>query len=306
MNPLTSVLSEAFRRSADTLEPRSGTATPITPERVEAWITIESVRGQTRWLDAAVAAAQPESSLGPGSDEAWLKAWCKGWGSRAAPAFRKRADALAGLLAPHTGSVGALLAYWRITGRRRWFDRAFEGLPPEASPGNWAAAEAFRQAWRATADDKLRLRSIEAYGPTSLLPLSALPGAAEVIGRDGFDEEFLRPLLAEAAPETIVPVAAALGLPLLQLEVQWWLESELSEGPVAEAVTFPWPALELSFSTLPERDQVRFLPTLDGRAFEPILDAGVVGAGLREIVSEADRSAFLRAAGAHRRSIRRR
>ena len=123
--------------------------------------------------------------------------------------------------------------------------------------------------------------------------------------REMLDEDFVTSVLEDASHEVTIRTAAALGLPLLQLEVQWWLESELHEGPVAEAVTFPWPALELTFSKLEERDQVRFTPQLDGHVFETILDAGVIGAGLSEILSQADRSPFLEAAGMRRRSLRR-
>jgi len=305
MNALTPSLSAAFRDAAKAIDPSRGVPASITPERVEAWITVESVRGQTRWLDAAVSAARPASSLAADDPSAWLHAWCLGWGSRAAPNFRKRADALADQVPPTTAGVKALLAYWRITGRRRWLDRALEGVPVHTTPGDSVAAEALRQVWRATGQDRYRQQAAASYGSPSDLSAADLPGYAEICGREMLDEDFVTGVLEDASHEVTIRAAAALGLPLLQLEVQWWLESELHEGPVAEAVTFPWPALELTFSKLQERDQVRFTPQLDGHVFETILDAGVIGAGLSEILSQADRSPFLEAAGMRRRSLRR-
>lgn len=306
MNPWTPLLASAFRSAAATLDPATEAATRPSAAQVDAWVTIEAVRGQTRWLDAAVAAAQHQATLGPGSDAAWLSAWCKAWVSRAAPAFRQRADALAGQVTPGPDSVSALLSYWRITGRKRWLDLALEGLPSASRRGDASVAEAFRQGWRATADPELRALAEDSYGNIEALELAALPGAAEVLGREGLSEELLASRLDTATPETIVQAAATLGLPLLRLEVQWWLESELREGPVAEAITYPWPALEVCFSKLPGRDQVRFKPELDGREFPVIVDAGVVGIGIAEVLKEADRSAFLEAAGRRRRSLRRR
>ena len=98
---------------------------------------------------------------------------------------------------------------------------------------------------------------------------------------------------------------ASLGLPRLVLEIEWWIERELYEGPVAEAITYPWPALEVRFSKLASRDQVRFVPTIDGTRFPVIDDAGAVGAGLASLLSDVDKSAFLEAAGRRRRSLRR-
>lgn len=300
------LLAAAFRAAAGALEPAARAGSPVTPGQVEAWLTIEAIRGQTRWMDATIAAAQPGALLAEASKAEWLLAWCRAWVSRAAPAFRKHADRLAPSLGTEPSSVAPLLAYWRITGRRRWLDSALDALPAEAVPGDLVAAEAFRQAWRATAGDEFRARACSCYDDPRALPLAALPGAAELLGRDWLDEDLLDPLLDSASPEDTVQAAAALGLPLLRVTVQWWLETELREGPVAEAATFPWPALELSFERLDERDQVRFVPEFDGRAFEPIVDAGVVGAGLTEILREADRSLFLEAAGARRRSLLRR
>jgi len=306
MNPWTPLLASAFRSAAAEIDPATGGSQRPSAARISAWITIEAVRGQTRWLDAAVTAAQAQSTRGSGSDAAWLSAWCKAWVSRAAPGFRQQADALAEQVRPGPDSTAALLSYWRITGRKRWLDRALEGLPSTAQPGDASVAEAFRQTWRATAAPEFRTLAERSYGDIESLELDALPGAAEVLGRGGITEALLTRRLETASPETVVQSTAALGLPLLHLEVQWWLQSELYEGPVAEAITYPWPALEISFSKLPNRDQVRFIPELDGHEFPTIVDAGVVGVGLGEVLKEADRSAFLEAAGGRRRGRRRR
>ena len=306
MNPLQNLLAAAFREAAAAIDPVRVRGAASTPQRIEAWVTGEAVRGQTRWIEAAGRAAEDGANRASASASAWLHAWCKAWGSRAVPGFRQEADRLAPTLPSEPSSVPAWLAYWRSTGRAEWLNRALAALPSEPSPGDLELAEALRQAWRATASDDLAKAAGRSYGDLSQVPLIGLPGACELLGREGLDPDHLETLLETAAPEETIISTAALGLPLLELEIQWWIERELREGPVAEAITYPWPALEVRFSKLDQRDQVRFVPRLDGVEFPVIDDAGVVGAGLSGLLSEADRGPFLEAAGTrHRRKLRR-
>ena len=304
MRELRPLLAAAFREAASAIDPAGELPATVTPARVEAWVCVESIRGQTRWIEAAVGAAKSDDrSDAPAS--AWLSAWCRAWASRAAPDFRKQADTLAPTIPDEPSSVPALLAYWRITGRNEWLERALRSLPQRAIPGDLCGAEAFRQAWRATASADHAEASRRCYDRLADLPLEALPGACELLGHEDLEEERLGELVDEASPESVVLAAAALGLPRLLVKIEWWIERELYEGPVAEAITYPWPALEVRFSKLASRDQVRFVPTIDGTQFPVIEDAGVVGAGLSSLLSDVDKSAFLEAAGRRKRSLRR-
>ena len=305
MSELRPLLAAAFREAASTIDPAVAGSGEVTPSRVEAWVCVESIRGQTRWIEAAVSAAKGDSRS-DASPSAWLSAWCRAWVSRAAPDFRKQADSLAPMIPDGPSSVPSLLAYWRITGRGEWLERALRSLPERPIPGDLCGAEAYRQAWRATAKPDYAEASRRCFDRLDELPLEALPGACELLGHDDLQEERLAELLGEASPESVVLAAASLGLPRLLLEIEWWIERELYEGPVAEAITYPWPALEVRFSKLASRDQVRFVPTIDGTRFPVIDDAGVVGAGLSSLLSDVDKSAFLEAAGRRRRSLRRR
>ena len=300
-------LARCFREAAAAIDPATGSPPLVSPDRIEAWVAVHAIRGQTRWIDAVVEAAQPRCAREDASPAHWLRAWCRAWVSRAAPAFRRHADRLAPDVPSETASVAPLLDYWRITGGPRWLDTALTALSAGAAPGDTEAAEAFRQAWRATADPDYLAQARSGYGlPLAELPPAAWAGAVEVLGRDAIDSDELAERLEDEAPETVLLAAAALGLPRLHVTIQWWIERELREGPVAEAITYPWPALEVAFERMDERDQVRFVIQVGDKEFEPIVDAGVVGAGITEYLHEADRSLFLEAASARRRSVRRR
>ncbi|MEE2828926.1 MAG: hypothetical protein VX498_07045 [Myxococcota bacterium] len=304
MSPSRARLQAAFRAAAASIDPARSTPARVPPELLDAWLTIHAVRGQTRWLDAAIATADRVLQDADSDPASWLGPCCRGWVLRAAPGFRAQADRLAPSLPREPRSVGPLLAYWRITGRGGWLQAAMDALPDQAEPGDLEAAEAFHQAWRATASEQHLAHARRGFDiPFAEIPLRYWPSASQTLPWSEEDLEDLADRVEAAAPEQVVLVSAALALPVLHLTVQWWIERELREGPVAEAATFPWPALHLSFERLAERDQVRFLPRLDGRAFEPIIDAGVVAAALTEILSEADRSPFLESSG--RRSRRR-
>ena len=70
---------------------------------------------------------------------------------------------------------------------------------------------------------------------------------------------------------------------------------------MAEAATYPWPALRLSFVEMPGgRDQLRMVPILDGDEMEPIMDVGVVVAGMELALEAADRTALLEGSGRRR------
>jgi len=69
---------------------------------------------------------------------------------------------------------------------------------------------------------------------------------------------------------------------------------------MAEAATYPYPALRLHFTRLEERDQLRFVPRLEGETLETVYDVGVVGAALEIILEDVDRSGLLDGASRRR------
>ena len=71
------------------------------------------------------------------------------------------------------------------------------------------------------------------------------------------------------------------------------MEDELREGPMAEAATFPWPALRLRFTRLSVIDQIHFEARFAGGAAEELEDVGVVSPWLESIVARTDRGPLL-------------
>ena len=95
------------------------------------------------------------------------------------------------------------------------------------------------------------------------------------------------------APQDIVPALAPLCLPPLDLEVRWWDARELEEGYVAEAVTFPYPALRLKFVRRTSPGQVVFASCLDGEPREILEDAGIITSLLSNLIDEVNRQAVV-------------
>ena len=278
-----------FRAAARALDP-DAVATP-TPDIVRAWLTIQTARPQPRWLAAAVDAAQ-RTDL-PFADDAcaWVEVFCRGWVQQAIGPFRRAAEQLLSSLPDHPRAAAALLGWWRITGDRPTLERALSLLEStEADP------EALRLGWHATADAAFYHRATALLGEDpSLLPLHLWPVAADLL--DLGPDAFARPLATWASspppPEGVAVAAAALALPPLRLVAAWWIPDELREGPMAEAATFPWPALRIRFERLPHRDQIHFRAALGDAAEEELEDVGVVAPWLESLVAAADRGPLL-------------
>lgn len=285
-------LQAAFRAAANAIDPATTTSASPDPRLVRAWLTVQTVRVQPRWLVAAEAAVQQIASGArtvPDADVAqWVLACCEGWVQRASGPFRGAADLLIPRLVDSVQAVPALLAWWRITGQRAPRDRALR-IAEQATTG-LAAAQALRAAWLATADDALRLRAITALdAPTAP---AAWPFAADLVPDADHDLALLEPL----APADRVLFTAPVAAPPLHLEVAWFIAEELAEGPMAEAATFPWPAVHIRFVRLPHRDQLRFSARLGDGPVEHLEDVGVVAAWLEEVTRAADRGPLLDAA----------
>jgi len=289
----------AFRDGARALEPEtfSGTATP---QVVRAWLCIQTVRTQPKWVRAAADAVQDlarDLDSIPNEEVAdWVEACCRGWVQQAIGPFRNAARLLLPRLADEFASVPALLGWWRITGERAPLHRALT-LLDKASAGAPSDSIALRLGYQATADEGLRRRGVEVLGgELSQLPVTTWGAAADLLDLDV--DAFAGPLDqlqidSVAAAAAAVPAMAALALPPLVLEAQWWMEDELREGPMAEAATFPWPALRLRFTRLSVIDQIHFEARFAGGAAEELEDVGVVSPWLESIVARTDRGPLL-------------
>jgi len=294
-------LEAAFRDAAARLQP--GTAgLPRSADVLRSWLVIHRVRKHLSWLEAAeqlVDAAEPTP--------AWLAVLCDGWVVRASGGFRGAAEALLPRLPDSPDAVAALLRYWRITGRPDAFDRARALVPTAPTTPDEAAAN--YALWCATADVEQRRLATDALDGLSfadlpfrhwamLADLRDLPRGPQ----DAADAVATRPLSDAADAAARVQPLAALTLPVLQVEVRWWLESELQEGPMSEAATFAWPAVRLRFARLTVRDQIRFGAHLDGDDRGELEDAGVVGPWMESLVEELDLGGLIGEVQRRRRS----
>jgi len=300
------LFSRRFRAAAEAVDPASNRLPP-SPDLLAAWLTLHAVRGQTRWMDAALEATVDA----PTADRpaAWLEAACRGWVQRASRQFRSLADSLERQVPDEPASVPALLLLWRTTGLRRLLDRALALVPDEVAPGDFVGAEAAWRAFLATADDSLRDRAAAGFGDdVAAVPPLHWPTFAAVTGLDADAFGAHADRLDDLSPARQLLVSAALACPLLELRVEWFVARELREGPMAEAATYPWPALRLSFQQMPGgRDQLRIVPYLDGEEMPAIIDVGVVVAALEMVLESADRTALLEGSGRRRgRSLLRR
>ncbi len=296
----------AFRDGARALDPERRGGAP-TPDVLRAWLTIQTVRTQPKWLRAAAQAVQ-ELDLATVPDDAvadWVDVCCRGWVQQAIGPFRSAARALLPRLPDTARSAPALLGWWRITGERAPLDRALSLLRGSEGTAPWLGV-ALRLGYHATADGALRDRALACFGSDpGTLPPSAWAAAADLGELDA--EAFVAPLTQaqpddpEVAPR-LVPAAAALALPALTVQVLWFIEDELREGPMAEAATFPWAALRLRFTHLPGRDQIRFVARLGDGEEEELDDVGVAAPWLGSITGRVDRGPLLD--GAPRRGRR--
>ncbi len=282
-------LQAAFRSAAAAIDPANGAPSAPDPSMVRAWLVVQSVRTQPRWLAAAEAAVMAIVSGTrdlPDEDLAdWVLTCCGGWVQRASGPFRGAADRLLPRLADDVHAVPALLAWWRITGQRAARDRALT-IVAHATTG-LPAARALHAAWLATADDSLRQRAVRALPDTT--DPRAWPLAWDLRPAQDWDPAALEGL----APADCLLAVAPLAATPLHLEVAWFIPEELDEGPMAEAATFPWPALHIRFVPLPHRDQLRFSARLGDGPVEELEDVGVVAAWLEEVTRAADRGPLL-------------
>ncbi len=282
-------LQAAFRAAAADIDPATHSFSAPDPSLVRAWLTVQSVRTQPRWIAAAEAAVMPIGSGAravPDEDVAeWVLTCCSGWVQRASGPFRGAADRLVPRLSDDVRAVPALLAWWRITGQRAPRDRALR-IAAEATTG-LPAARALHAAWLATADDSLRQRALDA------LPGASDPRTWPLASDLSPDQDWDPALLAPLAPADRLLAVAPLAAPPLHLKVAWFIPEELAEGPMAEAATFPWPALRIRFVPLPRRDQLRFTARLGEGPVEELEDVGVVAAWLEEVTRAADRGPLL-------------
>lgn len=295
MTPLAQAQA-LVRAGAQALDPATTGATPAV---VRAWLAIQTVRVQPVWVAAASDAVQALDLHAIPDDDvaAWVEACCLGWVQRASGPFRAVARRLLPRLPDDWRGAAARLGWWRITGEPAPLHAALGSL--DARDGDPVSLGlALRLAWHATADATLRARATELLSP----PLAPRGWAAAAdlhdLGPDAFADALAD---ADPADPDVVVGALALAAPPLHLDVHWHLADELREGPMAEAATFPWPALRLRFHPLGRRDQIHFEAHLAGDPPEELEDVGVAAAWLASLVSRVDKSPFLDGAAAPRR-----
>jgi hypothetical protein len=299
----------AFRDAADALAPDS-VPLPPSSETVGAWLCLNTVRSRGHWLDAAAEGARQRLDSGLDDlDEAgrirWLHTASRGWVQRASGPFRALADALAPQVRPCPASVPALLRYWRITGRSGWLEQSLRALPSAGSAVDPVGAEALHAAWLATADPELLERAVahvEGLTPEDVA-IHHWPLLAELQGLDldAFEAAEER-VAATPAAQRLYPLAA-LCLPPLTLRIRYALKEELREGPVAEAITCPYPGLRIEFAEHSERHQVDITPIRDGQEGETLYDVAVVDQFIEMLLESVDRTALL-GGGPRRRGTR--
>jgi len=306
-------IQNAFRASASSLA--STQVEPPSARTVRAWLVLHPILSERRWLDAAESVlANIQSTDVPEHELAdWVLVSCQAWVLHASGPSRRVAEWMVKRLPATTQSIPARLAYWRISGDRAAYESALAALP-DTKPASlsscaepFVAAAALWSAHQATAQPELAeaARALFSASQPEQVPLDLWPLAADALD---WDPESVASTVAcwEDAPpdpELVIPAAAALALPTLELWIDWWIERELQEGIVAEAATYPYPGLRLRFRKLPDRDQVRFTPILDGEQRETLHDAAIVSAHLDQVLEEVD---FSPLRGTPRRGISRR
>jgi len=282
-------------------------------QHFRAWLALYQITEKQRWLDLlrdACSSARVRT-IDPENYGEWLRLFCDGWVVDAAGPFRGAANDLSGLVVDGIQAVPGLLRNWRITGEGTFRDRALDQLPNR--PGaDFEAAAALHAAYHATGDEDLldaARAPFTACSPADV-PLRWWPLACDILD---WDDEVLAGTVqtwGDKAPPAhdIIPALAPICLPRLDLEVRWWDARELDEGYVAEAVTFPYPALRLRFVRRGGPGQVLFAPFLAGEAREELEDAGVIASLLRHLMDEVDRQAVVNPPRGHlgRGTIRRR
>lgn|GEM_PF-1726565 len=288
----------AFRDASKTLDPET-LSSPPTAAIVKAWLCVQTVRTQPKWIRAAADAVQALDPAAVPQDAVaeWLEACCRGWVQQAIGPFRNTGRALLGRLPERTESAAALFGWWRITGERDAMDRALSLLTSAEHAVDPGLAVALRLAFHATADQGYFARAKDALGEhLDTLSPTAWATAIDLQGLDVAAFTGALGHLDTSSPSGAAQAvlgAAALALPPLHLEAQWFMEDELREGPMAEAATFPWEALRLRFSRLDVRDQIHFTARFADGDPEELEDIGVVTPWLELLVGRTDRGPLL-------------
>ncbi len=286
-------LEAAFRAAADELaehDPQAQTAAEL-----RARLVLQQVRRGTRWIDEATrgveACGTPEASDDPAFE--FLFACCEGWVQRATGPFRAAAEAWLARVVDDVDAVPGLFRYWRITGNEAVLRRALDATPTNPAPGDLGAGAAAWAAFQATAREEYAVAARAAV-PTdpSRVPVARWGLAAHVHDLGPEDFAGAADALDDARPEDVIPACAQLALPLLVVDVQWWYDSDLFSGPVAEAATFPYPNTTLRFRRLPHSAQAVLTPILAGKATDPLEDIGVIAELIDDVVSHVDRTAL--------------
>ena len=300
-------LEAAFRAAADDLGGRD--VERSTGAELRARLVLHQVRKGTRWLEEALRAVEAADLHGAseGSAPDRLFACCEGWVLRAVGPFRPAADARLAEIVDGPDAVPALLRYWRITGNRTVLERALAAVPESSSAGDATVGAACWAAFQATADDALleRARASIPRDPAQVA-VKHWPVVAHVHGLepDDFADAVDGWEAHPPAAEDVIPTCAMLALPPLVVDVQWWYQSDLFSGPVAEAATFPYPGVRLRFRRLPHSAQAVITPILAGEATDPLEDIGVIAALIDDVVSHVDRTALRDAPRRRRRPSR--
>ena len=270
-----------------------------TSQHLRSWLALYQITEKKRWLDLLreASSASVLSSLSPEDRGEWLRLCCDCWVIDAAGPFRGAANTLSSHDLRGTRAIPGLLRNWRITGESRFRDQALVQLPARPAGEAFDEAAALHAAYHATGNE----RHLEAAKAPFLglspadVPLRWWPLAWDILSWDALRvAETVAKWQDDMPPaHDIVPALAPICLPPIDLEVRWWDARELDEGYVAEAVTFPYPALRLQFVRRNSPGQVVFASHLDGEPREVLEDAGVVASLLSNLIDEVNRQAVV-------------
>jgi hypothetical protein len=268
------------------------------PATLRARLAWHAAVGGRRTLDPIVEAVERRAVRLPDPEDPeapeWLLTCAELRQRQRTPGARRVADHLASRLPLSPRSVPALAAHFRSSAEPRARERALTAAAAIGAPSDPEDALALHAAWTLDGDparlDLLRQR-LGTQDPTEaearIWPLLA----------------DLRDLPPSAFPEAPVSgsgllASVSLALPPLRLTIFWHYVDELSFGPVAEALTFPWPALRPRLVLSQPSAQVRFLARLGDGAEEELEDVAVVGSWLEGMCESVDRTPFLAVGGA--------
>ncbi|MBJ95645.1 MAG: hypothetical protein CMP23_14375 [Rickettsiales bacterium] len=245
--------------------------------------------------------------LEPTARGAWLELLCDAWVVDANGPFRGNAAQLSALPCSGPQAINGLLRYWRITGEASFKEHALQLLKELDNTTGPAHAAAMLAGYRATGAQELldEARRRLARPRPETLTIGWWPLARDLLDWGAEDVVDYVQSWPNGAPPPAAQICglAPILLPILELKIRWWEASELDEGYVAEAVTFPYPAMRMRLERRDSPGQVYFEPSLGGNHYQQLEDAGIVASLLEQMVSEVDRQGILH--GARRRTSRR-